>query len=137
LWRLSETISEEGKTMKKRIYAVLIFFAMSVAGLAVAAAEPPAQPAPAASATTNLAAGYPAAAAQLPPLPTPPASIEDAKATAAYIAAVDAYLKASQIYIDAATNDANLVIKERNAAIESANKAVADYNAFFKIDTKK
>ncbi|WP_028971827.1 hypothetical protein [Sporomusa ovata] len=134
---LSETISEEGKTMKKRIYAVLIFFALSAAGLAVAAAEPPAQPAPAAPAATNLAAGYPAAAAQLPPLPTPPASIEDAKATAAYIAAVDAYLKASQLYIDAATNDANLIIKERNAAIENANKAVADYNAFFKIDTKK
>jgi len=123
--------------MKKTIYAVLVLLAVSAGGLAVAAAELPAQSVPAVPAATNLAAGYPAATATLPPLPAPPSSMEDAKATAAYIAAVDAYLKASQFYIDAATNDANLVIKERNAAIESANQAVAAYNAFFKIDTKK
>ncbi|SFM00633.1 hypothetical protein [Pelosinus propionicus] len=123
--------------MKKSIYVILILIALNAVGLAVAATEPSAQPVPTAPIATNLAAGYPAATATLPPMPTPPASIADAKATAAYIAAVDAYLKASQLYIDAATNDANLVIKERNAAIESANQAAAAYNAFFKIDTKK
>lgn len=120
--------------MKKSIYVILILSALSAAGLAVAAAETNST---APVVATNLAGGYPAAAATLPPLPIPPASSADAKATAAYIAAVDAYLKASQLYIDAATNDANLIIKERNAAIESANQAVAAYNAFFKIDTKK
>lgn len=100
-----------------------------------AAEETP--PAPVDAAATNFAAAYPAVKGKLPPVPVPPASLADAKATAAYIAAVDAYLKAAQQYIDAATNDANQVIGERNAAIESANQVAAAYNAFFKIDTKK
>ncbi|HWR09355.1 hypothetical protein [Sporomusa sp.] len=123
--------------MKKTIYFLLLVFCLSAGSQAAANEQSPAAPAPAAAAVTNLATGYPTIKEKLPPVPVPPASLKDAKATAAYIAAVDAYLKAAQSYIDAATNDANLVIQARNAAIESSNQLVADYNAFFKIDTKK
>ncbi len=123
--------------MKKVAYIVAVLFCLSTAGLALAAEEQPQAPAPADTAATNLAVGYPAARDKLPPVPVPPASLQDAKATAAYIAAVDAYLKAAQSYIDAATNDANRVIAERNAAIQGANQVVAAYNAFFKIEPKK
>lgn len=122
--------------MKKIICVATILFSLSAAGLVFAAQE---QKAPAATVptATNLAAGYPTAKEKLPPVPVPPASLQDAKATAAYIAAMDAYLKATQSYIDAATNDANRVIEERNTAIQGANQVVANYNAFFKIDEKK
>lgn len=125
-------------TVKKIVYGVMTVLWLSTASLACAAADAPPVPAVAAAAAgTNMAAEYPSAKAKLPPLPVPPSSMEDAKATAAYIAAVDAYLKAAQSYIDAATSDANKVIQERNAAIESANQAAAQYNAFFKLDAKK
>ena len=123
--------------MKKIVYITVFLLCLSAVGLALAAEEQPKGPAPADAAATNLAAGYPTVKEKLPPVPVPPASVNDAKATAAYIAAVDAYIKASQKYIDAAGNDANFIIKERNAAIENANQAVANYNAFFKLDEKK
>ena len=123
--------------MKKVVYIVVVLFCLSAAGMALAAEEQPQAPAPADTAATNLAAAYPAARDKLPPVPVPPASLQDAKATALYIAAVDVYLKAAQSYIDAATNDANRVIAERNAAIHGANQVVTDYNAFFKIEPKK
>lgn len=123
--------------MEKLVRIAIVLCCLSLAGLALAAEEQPKGPAPVDAAATNLAAGYPTAKEKLPPVPVPPASVNDAKATAAYIAAVDAYIKASQKYIDAAGNDANFIIKERNAAIESANQVVANYNAFFKLDEKK
>ncbi|GBG58130.1 hypothetical protein SPFL3102_01850 [Sporomusaceae bacterium FL31] len=119
--------------MKKIISLAVIFFYLNI-GLAAAESQ---QPPEAATAATNLAAVYPSAQNKLPPLPVPPALLQDAKATAAYIAAVDAYLKAAQAYVDAATNDVNALIKERNTAIESANQVAAAYNAFFKLDEKK
>lgn len=122
--------------MKKCIYIAMLLCCLSLGGLALAEGQPQA-PTPAESTATNLVAAYPAAKEKLPPVPVPPASLQDAKATAAYIAAVDAYLKAAQKYIDAAGNDANAIIKERNTAIESANQVVASYNAFFKIEEKK
>ncbi|TCL39260.1 hypothetical protein EV210_102170 [Anaerospora hongkongensis] len=123
--------------MKKIIYIAMLLCCLSLGNLAFAAGEQQKAQAPADAAATNLVAGYTAAKEKLPPVPVPPASLQDAKATAAYIAAVDAYLKASQKYIDSAGNDANAIIKERNTAIESANQVVADYNAFFKIEEKK
>ena len=118
--------------MKKGIYLLAALICLSMAGLAWAAEEK-AQP----PAATHFATPYPAAAAKLPPLPATPASPDDAKAAAAYVAAVDAYLKAAQSYIDAAGNDANFIIQERNSAIENANRVVAEYNAFFKLEEKK
>ncbi|MCM0760796.1 hypothetical protein M7775_19795 [Sporomusa sphaeroides DSM 2875] len=123
--------------MKKLIWIAMVLFCLGVAGLALAAQEQPPAPVPADPAATNFAAVYPTVQEKLPPLPVPPASMNDAKATAAYIAAVDAYLKAAQGYIDASGNDVNFIIRERNAAIESANQVVANYNAFFKLEEKK
>lgn len=123
--------------MKKLVYIAIFLFCLGAAGLSFARAEQQKTPAPAAALATNFSAGYPTAKEKLPPVPVPPASMQDAKAAAAYITAVDAYLKAAQSYIDAAANDANRVIEERNAAIQSANQVVAKYNAFFKLDKKK
>lgn len=122
--------------MKKLIYGLLLLFGLGITGVTSAAEEAQQTVKPGNAAVTHLA-GYPAAKSKLPPVPTPPASLEDAKATAAYIAAVDAYLKAAQGYIDATTNDLNTIIAERNTAIESANQVLAGYNAFFKIEPKQ
>lgn len=122
--------------MKKLVWIIMVLFCLSLASLALAAEELQASDTVRAAAT-NFASDYPTAEETLPPLPEPPASIEDAKATAAYIAAVDAYLKAAQSYIDASGNDVNAIIHERNTAIKSANQVVAGYNAFFKLEGKK
>ena len=132
--------------MKKLGFILTVVFWLSVAGLTMAAGKimkspepehlsppPPTQ----SMVASNMAAPYPGPAEKLPPRPLPPPSIDDAKATTMYIAAVDAYLKAAQGYIDAATNDANKVLEERNAAVVSANEVANEYNTFFKLEDKE
>ena len=118
------------------ILTVCLWFSAGGVGLAATEAVTPAQP-PADSGATNLPAAYSTIKEKLPPVPVPPASMEDAKGTAAYIVAVDVYLKAARQYIDAATNDANRIVAERNNAVQSANQVVDAYNAFFKLNEKK
>ena len=123
--------------MRKSIYGLLLLICLGITAVTSAAEEARQAVKPENVAATNLAANYPVAKTKLPLVPVPPASTQDAKATAAYIAAVDAYLKAAQSYIDATTNDLNFIIAERNTAIESANQVLAGYNAFFKIESKQ
>lgn len=80
--------------MKKMICLAMSLFCLTAATMVYAAEEQ--LTAPADAAATNFAAAYPAVKEKSLPVPAPPASLTDAKATAAYIAAVDAYLKAAQ-----------------------------------------
>ena len=131
--------------MKKMGFILAVVFWLAVTGLTMAAGKimkspepehlPP--PPPQSMAASNMPGPYPGPAEKLPPRPLPPPSIDDAKATTIYIAAVDAYLKAAQSYIDAATDDANKVLEERNAAVVSANEVANEYNAFFKLEDKE
>ena len=126
-------------------FILAVVFWLAVTGLTMAAGKimkspepehlPP--PPPQSMAASNLPGPYPGPAGKLPPRPLPPPSIDDAKATTIYIAAVDAYLKAAQSYIDAATDDANKVLEERNAAVVSANEVANEYNTFFKLEDKE
>ena len=132
--------------MKKMGFILAVIFWLAVTGLTMAAGkimkspEPEHLPPPPPTqnrAASNMPAPYPGPTGKLPPRPVPPPSIDDAKATTMYIAAVDAYLKAAQSYIDAATDDANKVLEERNSAVVSANEVANEYNTFFKLDDKE
>ena len=133
--------------MKKMGFILAVVFWLAVTGLTMAAGKimkspepehlPPPLPASQILAVSNMSGPYPSPTEKLPPRPLPPPSIDDAKATTMYIAAVDAYLKAAQSYIDAATDDANKVLEERNAAVVSANEVTNEYNTFFKLEDKE
>ena len=133
--------------MKKMGFILAVVFWLAVTGLTMAAGKimkspepehlPPPPPPMQSMAASNMPGPYPGPAEKLPPRPLPPSSINDAKATTMYIAAVDAYLKAAQSYIDAATDDANKVLEERNAAVASANEVANEYNTFFKLEDKE
>ena len=93
--------------------------------------------APVDPAATNMSGAYVALEEAVPPMPVKPASLQDAKAVTAYVAAVDKYLQALQKYVDGTTNDLNKIIDERNKAIAAASKVTEEYNAFFEANKKK
>lgn len=86
---------------------------------------------------TNMSALYPTVEEVLPALPVAPKNMDDAKAVAEYMTAVDTYIKSVQKYVDGTTNDLNQIVEQRNIAVQNANKAIEEYNGFFDAHAKK